>query len=97
MSLIISLLNLIGLKSYSFIPLIVMIITNLISGYIIGKKSIKKGYINGIALGLITTSLMFLLSLIFKNTYQINTVIYYLVIVVSTSIGSMFGIQKNNS
>ena len=92
--LILGLFNLISVNTSNIIVLIIMIITMFASGFMIGKKATKKGYMNGLILGIITSLLMFLLSLIFKNSYQINTIIYYAIIVVASTVGSMFGIQK---
>lgn len=92
--LFLAILNLLKIKTYNIMILIFMVIVSLISGFIIGKKSNKKGYLNGLILGIVFCLFIFIFSLLFKNNYTINTFIYYLIIIVSSSIGSMFGIQK---
>ena len=69
----------------------------IISGYILGVKSDKRGALNGLIFGSITSLIFFILSLLFKNNYQINTIIYYLILVVSSVVGSIFGIQKKTN
>ncbi len=87
-------LNLIGIKSYRILILISMGITSLVSGFIIGRKTDKKGYINGLVLGLSLCLFFFVFSLLFKNQYKINTLIYYLIVTMFTTFGSMLGIQN---
>ena len=91
--LFLGILNLFGLRTHSILVLIIMIITSLISGVTIGKKAIKKGYVHGLILGFIMVGLMFILGLFSSTNYNFNSFIYYLIIVVASIIGSMFGIQ----
>ena len=91
---ILAILNLLGFKTYNFICLLIILITSLISGYKTGKIANHRGYINGLIYGSAFSLILFLISLLFKNNYAINTLIYYLIIILSFTIGSMFGIQK---
>ncbi len=95
--LIVGIFNLLGVKTINIIILIVMIITMLISGFFIGKNVNKKGYINGLAFGALTSLIFFILSLLFKNNYQINTLIYYAILIASSTVGSILGIQKKTN
>lgn len=95
--LFLAILNLLNIKTYDVVLLIFIVIVSLISGFLIGKKSHKKGYLNGLILGVVFCLFLFIFSLLFKNNYTINTFIYYLIIIVSCSIGSMFGIQKKET
>lgn len=94
--LFLAILNLLGMRTYDIILLVIMIISSLVAGFISGRKTEKNGYLNGIVLGIILSLIMFIFSLIFKNTYKLDTLIYYLIIIASSTIGSMIGIQKNN-
>lgn len=94
--LFLAILNMFGVRTYDVVLLIIMIVTSLITGFLSGRKTEKNGYLNGIILGVILSLIMFILSLIFKNKYQIDTLIYYLIIIASSTIGSMIGIQKNS-
>lgn len=69
----------------------------LISGYLIGKNAQKNGYVNGLLFGIITSIILFLFSLLFENTYTIGTLFYYLIIIILSTIGAMFGIQKKKN
>lgn len=73
-----------------------MAIIMAICGYIIGKKSNNKGYCKGLLVGIIFISFIFIISLFLKSTYNIHTLIYYIVLVLCSVIGSMIGIQKNS-
>lgn len=94
--LLLAILNMFSLRTYDFIILIIMTLTSIVTGFLSGKKIEKNGYLNGIILGLILSFIMFIFSLIFRNNYKLDTLIYYLIIVAASTIGSMIGIQKNN-
>ena len=60
-------------------------------------KTNKKGYLEGIKYGFIITILFWIISfLAFDENLKISNLLYYLVILVISSIGSMFGINKKN-
>lgn len=98
---IITLLNYIGLlngKIFSFFEILILIISLFIGGFIIGKNSKKKGWFEGIKLSIIIIVLFFIISyLAFKTLPELKTIIYYIIIITSSIIGSMIGITKNNS
>ena len=95
--LFLSIVNLIGLKTSNLLILIMMSFVMIISGFFLGKKSNKNGYLKGIIFGLVTILLFFIISLIFKNDYKISTIIYYVILIVSSTVGSMFGIQNKTN
>ncbi len=95
--LLLAILNLFKIRTSNIIILIFMIIISLISGYLIGRKSDKKGYLNGLMLGILLCLFLFIFSLLYNNTYTLHTWLYYLIIIVCSSIGSMFGIQKKET
>lgn len=92
---ILSILNLLGLKTYDIALLVVMVITSIISGFFVGRKSTKKGYINGLSFGIMLSLVMFIFSLFFRSKYGLDTLIYFLIIIASSTVGSMIGIQRN--
>lgn len=89
--------NLIRIKTSRVTILIVMIICSFVSGLLLGKKTNKKGYLNGFILGLSIVLLLFLLSFLYKGSYNLNTIIYYLVIIFSSMFGAIIGVNKNNA
>lgn len=76
-----------------YLKMFLAIFSFFISGVYIGKKSISKGYINGLKLSLIIIILFLILGIIFNNI-KLSRIIYYLLIMVSVTFGSMIGISK---
>ena len=76
-----------------YLKIIIVILSSFIGGFKIGKLSIDKGYLKGILLSIIIIFIFFIISIITKNL-NINQIVYYLIIIVCTTIGSMFGIYK---
>ena len=85
--------NIINYKISIYLEIITGVIVFLIGGIKIGKLSNKKGYIEGLKFGLIILILMFIISLIF-NLFKYKSLIYYLLLLISSIIGSMLGINK---
>lgn len=73
-----------------------VILSMFIGGIYIGKKSEKKGYLEGIKIGLIIILIIFLITIISKN-FELKTIIYYLLILVSSCFGAMIGIQRKRN
>lgn len=87
--------NILGEKATNTLLLLSTIISMIIGGIIIGKNSNKKGFIEGLKLGLIITILFLLFGYIgIKYNYKLNDIIYYLILVTSSTLGSMIGINK---
>lgn len=72
---------------------VVISIVSFIFGILNGRVSTKKGYIEGLKLGSIISFSLFLLNIIFIRKFSLSIFIYYLVIIVSTTFGSMIGIN----
>ena len=85
--------NLLSENIYRFFKLLSVIISIFIGGFIIGSKSNKKGYLNGIVFGLILICFSFILSLIFSSV-QFKLFVYYIVILTSSCLGGTIGIHK---
>ncbi len=100
-SLILSLLyyfNILTGKSFNILKVITILFSFIIGGIYIGKKANSKGYLEGLKIGLITVILFFLLSyLTFNKEITIKNLIYYLVILTTSTIGSMVGINKKKN
>ena len=96
-NLIISILyyfNVLNDNSINYINFIIIILSMLIGGIYIGSKTNKKGYFEGLKIGLIIFILFFLVSYLGFNSFKIKYLIYYLVLILSSTIGSMIGISK---
>lgn len=86
--------NLFKLKTNRAIVIIIGALLMFIVGLILGKKSEHRGYLNGLLLSVISILILLLISLIFSFTLNINTLIYYVILVLATTLGSMLGINK---
>lgn len=94
---IMSLLNLLGVQSgiTSLIIFIFNIILIFILSFINAKKKTKNGYLEGLFLGLIFIFIMILIKFIlFNSNFNIATILYYLILIITSIIGGMFGINK---
>lgn len=94
---IITLLNYIGLLSglpLKILKIMIPIISYFILGFMIGKISDKKGWLNGLEFGLILTFILLVVSLLFKNKMNIFLILYYLFLTVISAIGSILGINR---
>ena len=80
---------------FKYFKIIVLLISCITSGIFIGKKSLNKGYLNGIIFSFIIIFIFFISSL-FLDGFKISQIIYYLIIIITTTIGSMIGINKKN-
>lgn len=85
--------NVINQKILSILQIISIIISNLIGGIKIGKKAKTKGWLEGLKLSFILISILLIINLIIKKL-DFTNLIYYLIIIVSTTLGSMIGINK---
>ena len=94
---IITLLNYISLLSglpLKILKIMIPIISYFILGFMIGKISDKKGWLNGLEFGLILTFILLVVSLLFKNKINIFLILYYLFLTVISAIGSILGINR---
>jgi len=87
--------NIITSNINKYLQLIAIIISMLIGGIYIGKKSANKGYLEGLKIGIATTIVMFLLSYFgFKTKFNLENIIFYIVVIMSSTLGSIVGINK---
>ena len=81
---------------YKTIKFLIPIISILIGGIIIGKNSKNKGWFEGIKFGSLIVICLLIIGLILPNSFNIKSIIYYLVLIFISTIGSMLGISKNS-
>lgn len=94
---IFSYFNIINEKTTNIFLLISSIIAIFVGGLIIGKNSNKKGWLEGLKLSIIIIILYLLFSFLGLNYhFKISNFIYYLILVISSSLGSMIGINKKS-
>lgn len=95
--LVISIFNLFGMEINKIILILIASMIMLISGFLIGKKALKKGFISGGILGFVFVILLIILGLFFKIKFNLGGFIYYIILILSAIMGSIIGINKKKS
>ncbi len=93
---LLSILNYTGalkLTTISKINFVFIALISLILGTINGKKASKKGYLEGLKLGGIIVLILLVMNIIFYRSFSLTTFLYYILIIISSTIGSMIGIN----
>lgn len=92
---ILSYFNILNDEVTSIIKIIIPIISMLIGGFYIGKRSNKKGFLEGLKLGLIFSSILIIFNyLAFDNSFKFKYTLFYLILLISSILGSMIGINR---
>ena len=86
--------NIIGNNTYKFLKIIIILFNIFISSFILGKNSISKGYLEGIKLAIIIIPIFFILTLITNEVFNLRSLLYYLIILITSTFGGMVGISK---
>lgn len=71
-----------------------IILPIMLCSYKQGRKVSNKGYLEGLKVGFIFILLLVLINLILNGTFDLKNLIYYLIIIVSSTFSSMLGISK---
>lgn len=92
---IINLIVPLSTKTNQIISLICILVYSFITGYKKGQTSDKKAYKEGFKLGLTNIIILYILG-IFTLSFKINLkrIIYYIIIITITILGSIIGINK---
>ena len=86
--------DIISEKTLSIIQILVMFTTIFILSYILGKKKEKNGYIDGLIFGFLITTISLIINIIFIKKITKYKLIYYLFIIIISTLGSILGINK---
>ncbi|MDD6224299.1 MAG: TIGR04086 family membrane protein [bacterium] len=90
--------NIVGTTGINYLKLGMIIISMLIGGIYIGSKAEKKGWLEGIKIGIEVIILLFLISYLgFDKGINIKTVVYYILMITSAMLGSMIGINRRKN
>lgn len=90
-------IGLFNLKVLNISTYIIPFIVFFISAFMLGKKSLKKGYIEGLKLGFIEILLLFIFNfLTYDSGFKLDNIILYVIVIISSALGSMLGINKKN-
>ena len=64
------------------------------SAYFYSSKQKNKGYLNGLIIGTVTFLIITLIGLILSNSFTINTLFHLVIIILSSVIGGILGVNK---
>ncbi len=82
---------------YTSLEIIFLLINLFISGYLLGKTSKKRGYLEGIKLSSLLIALFFIINILLGEPLALKLLFYYLLIIASSTLGGMVGISKSSS
>ncbi len=75
-----------------------MILFLFLIGFEYGKKALKKGFLEGLKIGLWLIFILLFINIVFYHDhFSLERIIYYSVLILSSTLGSMVGINKKNS
>ena len=89
--------NIISDRTMSLFKIIIPIVSLFIGGIYLGLNTKLKGFCNGLKLGLIFIGIMIVLNIIFISNFEFKNILYYLILLITTSLGSMIGINIKKS
>ncbi len=79
----------------TYYKFLIIIISTFIGGFSLGKKATKKGWLEGLKLGLILIFILFLFAYLgLEKAMSFKNLIYYLIILAVSMLGGMLGINK---
>ena len=87
--------NIINEKIVEITKLIIPLIALFIGGYKVGKRSYKKGWLEGIKLGLFIVMIFIIFSLILRLGIDVRNILYYFILLVASMLGGMIGISRS--
>lgn len=100
LTIILTLFNYFGIVKgglFTILKLLIPIFSIIYASLMIGKKARQKGYIEGIKFGIITIMMLVILNFIFGNNFEWKNIIYYLILLLFSTLGSMIGINKKKT
>ncbi len=86
--------NIISNPTYRIFKLAILLINILISGMILGKKAMNKGYLEGIKLGAFIILLFLFSTLLTGQELKLKLLLYDGIIMTTAILGGMIGINK---
>ena len=96
--LIITILNYVNLFSINLVSIskiFILVLAIFIGSFILGIKSERKGYLEGIKYGIIISMILAILNLIIYHDFELKDLILYIIIITCSCLGSMVGMSKH--
>lgn len=88
--------NMMGKKAVTVFEIIGPVLTMFIGGFLIGKESKQRGWLEGLKLALIFITLIILFNYLgLRNHLEMKNLIYYFILIITCMFGGMIGINKN--
>lgn len=90
--------NIFNQKALNIFEILSIITSTLLGGLYLGKNSKERGYLEGIKISLITIVMLFIFNyLAFDQSFSLSTLFFYIIIIISSILGSILGINKKAS
>lgn len=83
----------ISLKTLSVLKIIIPLLSIFIGGFYMGRKANKRGFLEGIKFSLIFILIFIITSFILNEAINSKDIIFYLIVLITSVFGSMFGIN----
>lgn len=96
-SLVCAILNTVGLNKIvtDIISLIFVIVLFFYKGFVVGKKTDKKGFIEGLKTGALYVLFLIIVSKIFyRYDIKLSNFVYHMILILSSIFGAIFGKNK---
>ena len=92
---LLSYFNILSDKVTSIVKIIIPIISMFTGGFYIGKRSSKKGFLEGLKLGSIFSIILIIFNyLAVNNSFKFKYLLFYIILIISSILGSMIGINR---
>lgn len=89
--------DIIGKSMLSIFKILVALISLFVGGFLIGKKSKQKGWLEGLKVSLIFIVILILFNILgLSQKIELKNILYYLILIISCMFGGMIGINKKN-
>ncbi len=88
-------LNVFSIKLVSISKIFILVLAIFVGSFLLGIKSDKKGYLEGIKYGIIVSMILAILNMIIYHNFELKDLILYTIIIICSCLGSMVGITKH--
>jgi putative membrane protein (TIGR04086 family) len=81
---------------FSIFQIILIVLITVIGGFLIGKESKQKGWLEGLKIGLIFILIMTIINLLFIKSFSFKIILYDFILLICSMVGGILGISKKN-